>query len=84
VVAARIVRIDERGSLYVPFRVTVYASPSGEAATIAYDRPSSLLAGLNRPELDEIGALLDRKIDNAALKVAALDDLALENGEGAR
>ena len=71
VVAARIVRIDERGALYVPFRVTVYASPSGEAAAIAFDRPSSLLAGLNRPELDEIGALLDRKIDNAVLKAAA-------------
>ncbi len=70
VVASRIVRIDERGALYVPFRVTVYASPSGEAATIAFDRPSSLLAALNRPELDEIGARLDQEIDSAVLRAS--------------
>ena len=66
-VAARIVRIDERGALYVPFRVAVYATPRAAGATIAFDRPSSLLAGLGRPELDDIGRLLDREIDDAVL-----------------
>lgn len=66
-IAARIVRIDERGALYVPFRVAVYATPRAEGATIAFDRPSSLLAGLGRPELDDIGRLLDREIDDAVL-----------------
>ena len=66
-IAARIVRIDERGALYVPFRVAVYATPRAAGATIAFDRPSSLLAGLGRPELDDIGRLLDREIDDAVL-----------------
>jgi uncharacterized protein (DUF302 family) len=66
-VAARIVRIDERGALYVPFRVAVYAAPGNDRATIAFDRPSSLLAGLGRPELDEIGGMLDQEIDDAVL-----------------
>jgi hypothetical protein len=86
VVAARIVRIDERGALYVPFRVTVYAPPQEAAAAIAFDRPSSLLAGLSRPALDQIGAQLDREIDTAVLRAtargrpAASNDSALEGG----
>jgi uncharacterized protein (DUF302 family) len=70
-IAARIVRIDERGALYVPFRVAVYAPPSQEGATIAFDRPSSLLAGLGWPELDHIGRMLDREIDDAVLKATS-------------
>ncbi len=66
-IAARIVRIDERAALYVPFRVAVYATPRAAGATIAFDRPSSLLAGLGRPELDDIGRLLDREIDDVVL-----------------
>jgi len=70
-IAARIVRIDARGALYVPFRVAVYAAARAEGATIAFDRPSSLLAGLGRPELDDIGRLLDREIDDAVLKATS-------------
>jgi uncharacterized protein (DUF302 family) len=70
-IAARIVRIDERGALYVPFRVAVYAAPREEGATIAFDRPSSLLASLGRPELEDIGRLLDREIDDAVLKATS-------------
>jgi uncharacterized protein (DUF302 family) len=70
-IAARIVRVDERGALYVPFRVAVYAAPANERATIAYDRPSSLLAALGRPELDDIGRMLDREIDAAVLKATS-------------
>ena len=69
-IAARIVRIDERGALFVPFRVAVYATPRAAGATIAFDRPSSLLAGLGRSELDDISRLLDREIDEA-VSVAA-------------
>jgi uncharacterized protein (DUF302 family) len=72
-IAARIVRIDERGALYVPFRVAVYAAPRREGATIAFDRPSSLLASLGRLELDEIGRLLDQKIDDAVSKATSGD-----------
>ena len=70
-IAARIVRIDERGALYVPFRVAVYAAPRAEGATIAFDRPSSLLAGMGRSELDDIGRMLDREIDDAVLKATS-------------
>jgi uncharacterized protein (DUF302 family) len=70
-VAARIVRIDERGALYVPFRVAVYAAPRREGATIAFDRPSSLLAGMGRVELDEIGRMLDREIDDVVLRATS-------------
>ena len=70
-IAARIVRVDERGALYVPFRVAVYATPANERATIAYDRPSSLLATLDQPELDDIGRMLDREIDAAVFKATS-------------
>jgi hypothetical protein len=33
---------------------------------ISYDRPSSFLAALERPELNEIGVMLDQKIDGVA------------------
>jgi hypothetical protein len=36
---------------------------------IAYDRPSSFLGALGRPELEEFGSLSDQKIDGV---VAAL------------
>jgi uncharacterized protein (DUF302 family) len=70
-VAARIVRIDERGALYVPFRVAVYAPARQVGATIGFDRPSSLLAGLGRAELDDIGKMLDREIDDVVLKATS-------------
>jgi uncharacterized protein (DUF302 family) len=70
-IAARIVRIDERGALYVPFRVAVYAAPRHVGATIAFDRPSSLLAGLGRPELDDIRRMLDREIDDVILSATS-------------
>jgi uncharacterized protein (DUF302 family) len=70
-VASRIVRIDARGALYVPFRVAVYAASGADGAAIAFDRPSALLAGLGRRELDEIGEMLDREIDSAVLSATA-------------
>lgn len=62
VIANRIISIDLRGCFYVPFRVALYdGNPGG--AMIAFDRPSSSLATLGRPEITEIGEDLDRKID---------------------
>jgi uncharacterized protein (DUF302 family) len=72
-VASRIVRIDARGALYVPFRVAVYAASGADGAAIAFDRPSSLLAGLGRRELDEVGQMLDREIDSAVLSATSGD-----------
>lgn len=63
VIANKIISIDIRGSFYVPFRVCLYDHGTASSAVISYDRPSSFLAGLERPELKEIGVMLDQKID---------------------
>ena len=64
VIANEIIGIDLRASFYVPFRVCVYDDGAPGGAVIAYDRPSSFLEGLRRPELRVFGDLLDRKIDD--------------------
>jgi uncharacterized protein (DUF302 family) len=70
VIAARILQIDVRASLYVPFRVCLYDDGGPDGACIAFDRPSSFLATLERPELTELGTLLDQKIDGLVAAVA--------------
>jgi uncharacterized protein (DUF302 family) len=70
VIAVRIMRIDLRASLYVPFRVCLYDDGPPDGACIAFDRPSSFLAALDRPELTELGTLLDQKIDGVVAAVA--------------
>jgi hypothetical protein len=64
-IAAQIVRIDPRASLYVPFRVAIHQPDQLADATISFDRPSSSLRLLGRRELDPIGQMLDRKIESA-------------------
>jgi len=63
VIANQIIEIDLRGSFYVPFRVAVHDDGGPNGGIISYDRPSSFLAALNRPELDVIGKSLDEKLD---------------------
>ena len=70
VIASQIISIDLRGSFYVPFRVALYDDEGPDGAMICYDRPSSFLATLGRPELRKIGDFLDRKIDAAAAAAA--------------
>jgi hypothetical protein len=69
VIANRIISIDLCGCFYVPFRVALYADAGPAGAVISYDRPSSFLATLGRPELAEIGAYLDHKIDGVAAAI---------------
>ena len=71
VIAQRIVSIDLRGSFYVPFRVALHDDGGPQGAVISYDRPSSFLAALGHPELAEIGASLDAKIDTVAAALRA-------------
>jgi hypothetical protein len=66
----QIIEIDLRDSLYVPFRVAVHDDGGPNGGTISYDRPSSFLAALTRPELDAIGKSLDEKLDRV---IANLD-----------
>jgi uncharacterized protein (DUF302 family) len=63
VISNKIISIDIRGSFYVPFQVCLYDSATAGSAVISYDRPSSFLAGLEHPELEKIGLMLDQKID---------------------
>ena len=49
VIASRIIDIDMRASFYVPFRVALYDDGGPEGAVIAFDRPSSFLAGSGSP-----------------------------------
>jgi uncharacterized protein (DUF302 family) len=69
VIAERILSFDIRASLYVPFRVCLYDDGNANGASIAYDRPSSFLRALERPELIAIGTLLDRKIDDVVAAI---------------
>jgi uncharacterized protein (DUF302 family) len=68
-IAEQILRIDLRGCLYVPFRVALYDEGGAVGAILSFDRPSSFLAALGRSELNEIGRLLDQKIDTAVRNV---------------
>jgi uncharacterized protein (DUF302 family) len=67
-IASQIVRIDVRGSFYVPFRVAIFERHNA-GAIMCFDRPSSFLGLLERPELTDIGRLLDSKIDAVAQRV---------------
>jgi hypothetical protein len=62
-IAAQILRIDARASLYVPFLVALYARDDQSAAVLSFDRPSSFLGIFEQPALKEIGLMLDAKID---------------------
>lgn len=70
VLAARILAIDARACLYVPFRVALYDDGEAGGARIAFDRPSSFLATLGRAELTDFGKLLDQKIDGVVAAIA--------------
>ena len=66
VIADQIIAVDLRASFYVPFRVCLYDGGGPNGAVISYNRPSSFLAALGKPELTKFGALLDGKIDDVA------------------
>ncbi len=62
VIAEKILSVEIRGSLYVPFRVCLYDDGNPNGAVISFDRPSSFIEALHQPELLEIGCLLDSHI----------------------
>lgn len=57
-----ILDIDVRAALYVPFRVSILAPEPGGEAFVVYDLPSSSLATLENPALDEVGRALDGRM----------------------
>ena len=75
-IATHILDIDPAAGFYVPFRVCLYDDGGPGGASLTYDRPSSFLAALGRPELDRFGALLDGKIDDLAKVFGKVETLA--------
>lgn len=69
VIAAGIIAIDIRASFLVPFKVCLYDDGGADGASITYDRPSSFLATLGRPELTATGLMLDEKIDGVVAAI---------------
>jgi len=70
VIADKIIAIDVRASFYVPFRVAIF-DRGNDGTVISYDRPSSFLAVLGRPELNEFrqpARSEDRRADRGAAK----------------
>ena len=61
-IAERLIAIDRRAGLYVPFRVTLYDDGSPHGAFISFDRPSSFLGALHQPALAPFGQQLDAQI----------------------
>lgn len=70
VIASGILDVDPHGAFYVPFRVGIYDNGDPAGAHICYDRPSSFLAALGHPELADVGASLDAKIDGVVRAVS--------------
>jgi uncharacterized protein (DUF302 family) len=61
-VGKKIFEQDPSAGLYVPLRVFVYEGKDGKAY-LSYDKPSSLLATLNNPEINMVAGMLDQKLE---------------------
>jgi uncharacterized protein (DUF302 family) len=70
-IASTMTRHDVRAALYVPLRVLVYASVSGNAV-VEFDQPSSLLGQFENVEVNEVARGLDRKLDALISKAGEL------------
>jgi hypothetical protein len=55
-------------------KITSLSGDEKRCSLYPYDRPSSFLAALERPELKEFGELLDRKIDEVAEALQKIHD----------
>lgn len=61
VIAEQMARHDAGAFLYAPLRTTIHEDPEGRVR-LSIDRPSDLVAALERPEITEVGHHLDRKV----------------------
>lgn len=61
VIASRMVSVDTKAALYAPFTVAIHADELG--THVSYTTPSSLLGSLGSPDIYEVAADLDRRID---------------------
>jgi hypothetical protein len=60
VIAETVYRHDPAVALYVPLRLAIYESDEGTRFTI--EQPSTVLSGLGRQEIAQVGIDLDRKL----------------------
>lgn len=61
VIAEQMARHDAGALLYAPLRTTIHEDPTGQVR-FAIDRPSDLLAVLDRPEITQVTRELDAKV----------------------
>jgi uncharacterized protein (DUF302 family) len=61
-IAARMTRLDLAAGLYAPLRLLVYEGEAGKTC-LEYDKPSSLFGQLQDDRIDEVAAMLDRKVE---------------------
>ncbi|RED58538.1 DUF302 domain-containing protein [Cohnella lupini] len=62
VIAEKILTIDVRASLYVPFRVCLYDNGYPGGAILGYEPLATVLAVFHQQALNDIGQLLDSRI----------------------
>lgn len=61
IVAETMFRHDPKALLYVPLRILIHADAHGDAI-FTLDQPSTVLAGLDTPEITAVGRELDQKV----------------------
>jgi uncharacterized protein (DUF302 family) len=60
--AIRMTQHDVRASLYAPLRVLIYEDEEGQTV-LEYDTSSSIFGQFGKPEIAEVAAMLDRKME---------------------
>jgi len=66
-IALQMTQHDIRASLYAPLRVLLYEIADGKTC-IEYDKPASLFGQFGNAEIDEVAAMLDRKLEALVAK----------------
>jgi uncharacterized protein (DUF302 family) len=65
--ALQMTQHDIRSGLYAPLRVLIYENEQGKTC-VEYDKPSSLFGQFGNARVTEVGAMLDRKLEQLVAK----------------
>lgn len=67
--AVQMTSIDLAAGLYAPLRTVIYENQEG-GTTLEYDKPSTLFGQFGSPEIDNVAAILDERMDALLMRVA--------------
>jgi uncharacterized protein (DUF302 family) len=67
--AVQMTRVHLAAGLYAPLRAVVYENDEG-GTTLEYDKPSTLFGQFKRPEIDDVAAILDERMNTLLMSVA--------------